>query len=192
MQKFILVLVMILVLAIIGGGAYGYLKINQRFNDQSRTIDDLKTKLAKQDTNTEQTTGSSTALPQTYNSTSSGFQISYPESWSTTQASSQESDEGTIETVHFKDENGNKVVTVAVQPASMEGVLKESFEIKQTTIVTIDNVSSQKLKVLDNQSGKKMFYYLAKKSGKLYTFSAAETNATTLEKMVNSFKFPTS
>ncbi|GEM_PF-7096716 len=191
MSKFFVVLLIIVILALISGGVYGYWYFNQRLNDQSKTIDDLKSKLAEEAI-TKETTEDSTKLTQTYRSQSSGFEISYLTGWTASEAPLQQSEEGTVETVYFKDSSGKTIVTVSVQPTSMEGMLKESFEIKQTTTVTIDSVNFQKLSVLDNQSGKEMIYYLAKKGGKLYTFSAKEADATTLEKMVNSFKFPTS
>jgi predicted ribosomally synthesized peptide with SipW-like signal peptide len=186
MSKFLGVLLVIVLVALAGGGAYAYYSQSKKIDQQKNDLEEMKTKLDQLKTN-EASEGES-GLAQTYRDEENKYSIGYPEGY-TTSASKNDDDPNQISTVNFKDEKGTTIVTLLVQPKDLEGMLKETFEIEKTSAAVIGQKTGEKLEVKDNKDGKDWIYYLVTKGEKQYVIKGLKANIETLEQMIETFTF---
>jgi len=190
MSKVFGIILVIILLAAIGGGVYVYWIHSQKIADQEKEIEDLKKGIEElKTTETQTTSGTNLEFTETYKNKDFGYGVRYPEAWNTLETPPETDDPNRTDVVKFEDANNKTVVTIIAQSKDLEGMLKETFEIQKTTSVTIAQKQGEKLEVLENKSGEEKIYYLVIKGDYLYALSAAKIDADLLEEMVGTFSF---
>ncbi len=114
---------------------------------------------------TNQSSTSTSAEPKAYTDTDLGFSLTYPSSWTVQRDASGEG-ENAITNIRFSDDETG--ATLIVAPASLKGLVTETFNPTDETSVTINGQTATRSVGTQEKDGSKVHLLSFEKGGTLY------------------------